>query len=182
VKQELLEPRLRRIVADLLGVDPEALAPQVSLIDDLAADSLDLVEVALEIESHLGIEIPERTIAKIRTYGELVQASLAHAETGEVKAPEETAPAPLVFSRVVRAGGDPALPLVERAGRLTPYVIENITDDALWAGRGASLEVTVQATANEASVALVMDQFAWLGERGVKVSVRRDADSPAPPP
>ena len=96
MKQELLEPRLRRIVADLLGVDPEALAPQVSLTDDLAADSLDLVEVALEIESHLGIEIPERTIAKIRTYGELVQASLAHAETGEVKAPEapEAASAP----------------------------------------------------------------------------------------
>ena len=182
VKQELLEPRLRRIVADLLGVDPEALAPQVSLTDDLAADSLDLVEVALEIESHLGIEIPERTIAKIRTYGELVQAALAHAETGEVKAPEETAPAPLVFSRVVRAGGDPALPLVERAGKLTPYVVQNITEDALWAGRGASLEVTVQATANEASVALVMDQFAWLGERGVKVRVRRDADRPAPPP
>jgi len=42
--------------------------------------------------------------------------------------------------------------------------------------------VTVQASANEACVALVMDQFAWLGERGVKVSVRRGADSSAPPP
>ena len=182
MKQERLEPRLRPIVADLLGVDSETLSPQVSLTDDLAADSLDLIEVALAIESHLGIEIPERAIEKIRTYGDLVQAALAHADAGEVKAPEETTPVPLVASRVVRAGGDPALPLVERAGKLTPYVVQNITDDALWAGRGASLEVTVQASANEACVALVMDQFAWLGERGVKVSVRRGADSPAPPP
>ena len=182
MKPEFLEPRLRPIVADLLGVDAEALAPHVSLTDDLAADSLDLVEVALAIESHLGIEIPERTIEKIRTYGDLVQAAVAQAERQDVRMPEETTPAPLVSSRVVRAGGDPALPLVERAGKLTPYVVQNITDDALWAGRGASLEVTVQATANEASVALVMDQFAWLGERGVRVSVRRGSDSAAPPP
>ena len=181
MKQEFLEPRLRPIVADLLGVDSDSLAPHVSLTDDLAADSLDLIEVALAIESHLGIEIPERSIEKIRTYGDLVQAALAHVEAGGVEPPAEASSVPLVSSRVVRAGGDPALPLVERAGKLTPYVVENITDDALWAGRGASLEVTVQATANEASVALVMDQFAWLGERGVKVSVRRGADSPAPP-
>ena len=60
--------------------------------------------------------------------------------------------------------------------------MQDITDDALWAGHGSSLEVTVQATATEASVDLVMDHFAWLGERGVKVSVRRDADAPAAPP
>jgi len=180
VAEDVLEPRLRRIVADLLGVSPEELTPQVSLTDDLAADSLDLIELALAIETHLGIAIPERAVEKIRTYGDLVQAALAHAEPGE--APRQPAPAPVVSSRVVRAGGDPAMPLVQRSGTLTPYVVQNITDDALWAGRGASLEVTVQATANEAAVALVMDQFAWLGERGVKVSIRRDADSPPPSP
>ena len=60
----------------------------------------------------------------------------------------------------------------ERSGRVTPYVVQDITDDALWAGRGSSLEATVQAAANEA-IALVMDRFSWLGERGVTVKVRR---------
>ena len=169
VLEASLEPRLRGIVADLLGVGPEQLAPHVSLTDDLAADSLDLVEIALAIE-------------KVRTYGDLVQTALAHAEPAEVAAAEPSAPVPVVSARVVRAGGDPALPLVERSGKLTPYVVQDITDDALWAGHGSSLEVTVQATATEASVDLVMDHFAWLGERGVKVSVRRDADAPAAPP
>ena len=169
VLEASLEPRLRGIVADLLGVGPEQLAPHVSLTDDLAADSLDLVEIALAIE-------------KVRTYGDLVQTALAHAEPAEVAAAEPSAPVPVVSARVVRAGGDPALPLVERSGKLTPYVVQDITDDALWAGHGSSLEVTVQATATEASVDLVMDHFAWLGERGVKVSVRRDADALAAPP
>jgi len=182
VLEASLEPRLRGIVADLLGVGPEQLAPHVSLTDDLAADSLDLVEIALAIETELRIEIPQRAIEKVRTYGDLVQAALAHAEPAEVAAAEPSAPVPVVSARVVRAGGDPALPLVERSGKLTPYVVQDITDDALWAGHGSSLEVTVQATATEASVDLVMDHFAWLGERGVKVSVRRDADAPAAPP
>ena len=172
VLEASLEPRLRGIVADLLGVGPEQLAPHVSLTDDLAADSLDLVEIALAIETELRIEIPQRAIEKVRTYGDLVQTALAHAEPAEVAAAEPSAPVPVVSTRVVRAGGDP----------LTPYVVQNITEDALWAGHGSSLEVTVQATATEASVDLVMDHFAWLGERGVKVSVRRDADAPAAPP
>jgi len=79
VLEASLEPRLRGIVADLLGVGPEQLAPHVSLTDDLAADSLDLVEIALAIETELRIEIPQRAIEKVRTYGDLVQAALAHA-------------------------------------------------------------------------------------------------------
>ena len=175
-----MEPRLRGIVADLLGVGREVLAPHVSLTDDLAADSLDLVEVALAIETELHIEIPQRALEKVRTYADLVQAALEHTDVAEVAAAEPRTAVPVVSARVVRAGGDPALPLVERSGKLTPYVVQDITDDALWAGRGSSLEVTVQATATEASVDLVMDHFAWLGDRGVKVSVRRDADEAAP--
>src|SRR5207237_1442353 len=98
VAEDVLEPRLRRIVADLLGVSPEELTPQVSLTDDLAADSLDLIELALAIETHLGIAIPERAGEKIRTYGDLVQAARAHAEPGE--APRQPAPAPGVSSRL----------------------------------------------------------------------------------
>ena len=179
--QEGLELRLRDVVADQLGVDPEELAPQVSLTDDLAADSLDLIELALAIESQLGFEIPERTLEKIRTYGDLVQVALLIAES-EAESSGEAARTPVVSSKVIRAGADAALPLVERSGRLTPYVVQHITEDALWAGRGASLEVTVQASANEASITLVTNQFAWLAERGVKVSVRRGDEAASASP
>src|SRR5437870_6798472 len=43
---EFAEPRIRRLVAEYLGVSAEVLTPEVSLTDDLAADSLDLVECA----------------------------------------------------------------------------------------------------------------------------------------
>jgi len=50
-----LEETVRRMVASQLGVTPEALAPDVSLTDDLAADSLDLVELTLALEEELGL-------------------------------------------------------------------------------------------------------------------------------
>jgi acyl carrier protein len=73
---EFVEPRVRRVVADHLGVGLEELAPDVSLIDDLAADSLDLVELAVEIERQFGIVLPEALIDEIRTYGDIVDTVL----------------------------------------------------------------------------------------------------------
>src|SRR5947207_4234426 len=67
-----VEPRLRRVVADNLGVALEDLTPEVSLTDDLAADSLDLLELALALEEELGFTVPERVLSDVRTYGDLV--------------------------------------------------------------------------------------------------------------
>ena len=69
-----VEPRLRRVVADNLGVALEDLTPEVSLTDDLAADSLDLLELALALEEELGFTVPERVLSDVRTYGDLVRA------------------------------------------------------------------------------------------------------------
>ena len=44
---DFVEPRVRRVVAEQLGVNVEELTPEVSLTDDLAADSLDLLELTL---------------------------------------------------------------------------------------------------------------------------------------
>src|SRR5207237_10150885 len=57
---EFAEPRIRRLVADYLGVSADDLTPEVSLTDDLAADSLDLMELALVLEGELGLELPGR--------------------------------------------------------------------------------------------------------------------------
>ena len=172
---DLVEPRVRRVVAEHLGVEPEELAGEVSLIDELAADSLDLVELALELEAQFGIVIPESTIEELRTYADVVQTVLTlmgGQREAEVRA-EETSTPPVVWTRVIPAQGETSGDL-QRVGWLTPYTAETIAEDALRAGRGARLEVTVPANVSDANLALLHDQFAWLGNRGVQVNVRRD--------
>jgi acyl carrier protein len=72
---EFVEPHLRRLVADHLGVGREELVSNVSLRDDLAADSLDLVELTMKVEGHFAIVVPELVLDAVRTYGELVHAT-----------------------------------------------------------------------------------------------------------
>ena len=64
--------------------------------------------------------------------------------------------------------------LRHHGGWLTPYTAQAIIEDALGAGRGARLEVTVPSHISSVRLARLLDQFAPLGARGVHVSVRRD--------
>ena len=77
--QAALEPRVRCLVADTLGVGIDELAPDVSLTDELAADSLDLAELAARLEAELGLVVPDRVVERLRTYGDLVRAAVAAA-------------------------------------------------------------------------------------------------------
>jgi acyl carrier protein len=70
------ELRVRRVVADTLGLGLEELVREVSLRDDLAADSLDLVELALTLEAKFGITVPDRVLDLVRSYGDLVEATV----------------------------------------------------------------------------------------------------------
>jgi acyl carrier protein len=72
-----LEERVRRVVAEQLGVDGEQLAPELSFADDLAADSLDLLAIAVAVEEELGIVLRHRVLGGIRTYQDLVDVVLA---------------------------------------------------------------------------------------------------------
>ena len=167
-----VEPRVRRVVAEHLGVNAEELARDVSLTDDLAADSLDLLELALAIEGELGIIIPESTLDTVRTFGDLVGAvQVITRRRGEAEVHGPAVPSP-VWARVVspRASGGE----IQHGGWLTPYTAEMIAEDALRAGRGARLEVAVPSTLSDDGLAELQDEFAWLGDRGVQVSVRRD--------
>ena len=166
-----VEARVRCLVADLLGVGIGQLAPDVSLTDDLAADSIDLVELAIALEAEFGIVVPERILDRVRTYGDLLDATLTLILQRLEAEPRGAETPPLIWARVLprvgKRGGS-----LERVGRLTPYVAETITEDALWAGAGAQLEVTVAADTPAADVARVRDQFGRLGPRGVRVDVR----------
>lgn len=61
---------MKPVIAEQLGVDPDKITPDASFIDDLGADSLDMVELILAIEEEYGFEVSEDDAAKISTVGE----------------------------------------------------------------------------------------------------------------
>jgi len=65
-KEELLE-RIKEIIADKLGVDIDEVTDDADLIDDLDADSLDLVDLAMAIEDEFGVTIADEELEKTRT-------------------------------------------------------------------------------------------------------------------
>ncbi len=67
-----LEDRVREIIADQLGVEQEKITPEAKFVDDLGADSLDVVELIMAFEEEFGIEIPDEDAEKIQTVGDVI--------------------------------------------------------------------------------------------------------------
>ena len=59
-------------VVDQLGVEPDEVAIESTFIDDLGADSLDIVELIMAFEEEFGIEIPDEAAEKIKTVQDVV--------------------------------------------------------------------------------------------------------------
>ena len=64
--------RLKKIVVEQLGVDEEDVKPEASFVDDLNADSLDLVELIMSLEEEFGAEISDEDAENIRTVQDAV--------------------------------------------------------------------------------------------------------------
>lgn len=64
--------KVRDIIAKQLDIDAESITEQSRLIEDLKADSLDVVELIMDLEQESGVEIPEDELPKIRTVGDIV--------------------------------------------------------------------------------------------------------------
>ena len=64
--------KIQEITADRLGVDKSDVTPDASFREDLEADSLDLVELIMELEEQFGMEIPDEEAEKITTVEEAV--------------------------------------------------------------------------------------------------------------
>ena len=62
--------RVKKIVVEHLGVEEEKVTPDASFIDDLGADSLDIVESVMAFEEEFGVEIPDYAAEKINTVGD----------------------------------------------------------------------------------------------------------------
>ena len=73
-----VEQRVREIVAEQLERDVNEVTNAASLIDDLGADSLDIVELVMKMEEEFGIEIPDEEAEKIKTVNDVVQYITTH--------------------------------------------------------------------------------------------------------
>ena len=62
-----LEDKIKEIIIEQLGVSAEEVVPEASFIDDLGADSLDIVELVMALEEEWGLEIPDDDAEKIQT-------------------------------------------------------------------------------------------------------------------
>ncbi len=67
-----IESKVKSIIADQLGVGEDEIKPESSFIEDLGADSLDIVELVMAMEEEFGFEIPDDQAEKIRTVGDAV--------------------------------------------------------------------------------------------------------------
>ena len=71
-----LEARIKKIIVDQLNVNEEQVTPEASFVDDLGADSLDLVELIMSLEDEfkeeVGGEIPEADSEKLLTVGDVI--------------------------------------------------------------------------------------------------------------
>lgn len=72
--------RVKKIIVDQLGVNPEQVTEEASFIDDLGADSLDTVELVMALEEEFGMEIPDEEAEKIST----VKAAIEYIEKNKV--------------------------------------------------------------------------------------------------
>ena len=164
----IVEPRIRRLVAHHLGVTEGDLEPGLSLTEDLAADSLDLAELAVAVEDDLDLAMPDTVLDGVRTYGDLVEATIAQMRARLAAATPEVP----VVARVRRHATSDDASLLERAGLLTPYLAETLADDVLRAGPGGGIEILVHDSVDTATRDRVHGAFAWIADRGVEIVVR----------
>jgi acyl carrier protein len=73
-----LEARIRALVADQLGVNSAEVTPDARILDDLGADSLDVVELVMSLEDTFDIEVPDEELEGMLTIGDIEQYVIAH--------------------------------------------------------------------------------------------------------
>ena len=73
-----IDDKVMDIVCKQLNVSKDKLKPETSFVNDLSADSLDLVELVMELEEEFGVSIPDEEAEKIQTIGDAIKFVEAH--------------------------------------------------------------------------------------------------------
>ncbi|HOO86291.1 MAG: acyl carrier protein [Synergistaceae bacterium] len=77
MKKEEMLARLKEIIIDRLDVEEDQIVAEASFVEDLGADSLDIVELIMGIEEEFDIEIPDEDAEKLTTVGEAMNYTLS---------------------------------------------------------------------------------------------------------
>jgi acyl carrier protein len=77
VAQDVFE-KVKKIIVEQLSADESEVTPEASFIEDLGADSLDIVELIMALEEEFGVEIPDEDAEKISTVGDAVKYIQEH--------------------------------------------------------------------------------------------------------
>ena len=72
------EDRVKEIIAKELEVDIKQLTPEAKFIEDLGADSLDIVELVMALEEEFGLDIPDEDADKLKTVGDAMNYLKSH--------------------------------------------------------------------------------------------------------
>ncbi len=105
---EALTERVNVIIGDQLGVERANLVPEANLLDDLGADSLDVVELVMALEEEFGVEVPDEdveTMRRLRQLGLLLTVTPSEGRSGRAT-PRYRTPLPtasLIAPRCARA-------------------------------------------------------------------------------
>ena len=68
-----IEDKVKSIIVDQLGISEDEVKAEASFIDDLGADSLDIVELVMAMEEYFEIEIPDEEAENIKTVGDAIK-------------------------------------------------------------------------------------------------------------
>jgi acyl carrier protein len=71
--EKSIEDKVKDIIVEQLGVNPEQVTPQASFIEDLGAHSLDNVELVMAFEEEFGVEVPDEDAEKLQTVGDVIK-------------------------------------------------------------------------------------------------------------
>lgn len=69
--EKSIDEKVKDIIVEQLGVNPEQVTPQASFIEDLGADSLDIVELVMAFEEEFSVEVPDEDAEKLQTVGDV---------------------------------------------------------------------------------------------------------------
>ncbi len=62
---------IRKAIAEQFNIPVENITPETRFVEDLKADSLDLVELVMDLENNYGVEIPDEQLAEVKTVGQI---------------------------------------------------------------------------------------------------------------
>lgn len=73
MSENSIEEKVKDIIVEQLGVNPEQVTPEAKFIEDLGADSLDTVELVMAFEEEFSIEVPDEEAEKLQSVGDVIR-------------------------------------------------------------------------------------------------------------